>query len=462
MPALRMKTKPVPGCVSEGNLLGICRESSKICKMKRTVTLQSNGTLVELTGACQNGHSEVAELAKETAPSESFLETCDGKDDLNFQRRLFPDGDLFSANIMDSSCPVNIEGLPSLSLCAKCMSDASEESGNCDCQSRNPSPPQSSDETGQNICHMTAAALASDEAGGLDEIIRNGLIQEFGFSEPNLIFDVMESCFMFSSIDEQANTSTLQDKGSSKELSTNSDASWFHRVTHQAKPSNQAHISSGPLDSEETDSFDSQLFIRNFLDLSETSSLPALLPKEACKQKRITLVLDLDETLIHSTTQPCEDADFTFKIFYNMGEHTVYVRKRPFLMTFLERVSEMFEIVIFTASESVYAKQLLDILDPEGKFFSRSVYRDSCTVINGNYTKDLTILGVDLSRCAIVDNCPQVFQLQVSNGIPIKSWFDDPLDHALMSLLPFLETLANAEDVRPVIAKKFGSQGGVS
>lgn len=114
------------------------------------------------------------------------------------------------------------------------------------------------------------------------------------------------------------------------------------------------------------------------------------------------------ETLIHSTTQPCEDADFTFKIFFNMGEHTVYVRKRPFLKTFLERVSEMFEIVIFTASESVYAGQLLDILDPEGKFFSRRVYRDSCIVINGNYTKDLTILGVDLAKCAIVDNCPQV------------------------------------------------------
>lgn len=91
-----------------------------------------------------------------------------------------------------------------------------------------------------------------------------------------------------------------------------------------------------------------------------------------------------------------------------MEEHTVYVRKRPFLKSFLERVSEMFEIVIFTASESVYAGQLLDILDPEGKFFSRRVYRDSCIIINGNYTKDLTILGVDLAKCAIVDNCPQV------------------------------------------------------
>lgn len=52
----------------------------------------------------------------------------------------------------------------------------------------------------------------------------------------------------------------------------------------------------------------------------------------------------------------------------------------------------------------------------------------------------------------------QVFQLQVSNGIPIKSWFDDPSDRALMSLIPFLETLADVEDVRPIITEKFGTK----
>ncbi|GJZ50390.1 HAD-like domain protein [Tanacetum coccineum] len=52
----------------------------------------------------------------------------------------------------------------------------------------------------------------------------------------------------------------------------------------------------------------------------------------------------------------------------------------------------------------------------------------------------------------------QVFRLQVNNGIPIKSWFSDPSDCALISLLPFLETLADAEDVRPIIAKRFGNK----
>lgn len=49
----------------------------------------------------------------------------------------------------------------------------------------------------------------------------------------------------------------------------------------------------------------------------------------------------------------------------------------------------------------------------------------------------------------------QVFRLQVNNGIPIQSWFDDQSDSALISLLPFLEILAEANDVRPIIANRF-------
>lgn len=52
----------------------------------------------------------------------------------------------------------------------------------------------------------------------------------------------------------------------------------------------------------------------------------------------------------------------------------------------------------------------------------------------------------------------QVFRLQVNNGIPIKSWIDDPWDSALLSLLPFLETLVDVDDVRPIIAQRFGNK----
>lgn len=96
-----------------------------------------------------------------------------------------------------------------------------------------------------------------------------------------------------------------------------------------------------------------------------------------------------------------------------MKEHMVYVKQRPYLHTFLERVAEMFEVVIFTASQSIYAEQLLDILDPYRKFISRRVYRESCIFTDGSYTKDLTVLGVDLAKVAIIDNTPQVYPLAI-------------------------------------------------
>ncbi|KAJ0449057.1 putative protein-serine/threonine phosphatase [Helianthus annuus] len=201
------------------------------------------------------------------------------------------------------------------------------------------------------------------------------------------------------------------------------------------------------------DGYSEPMFIRNLIDLSEIST-----SSHHSRTKSITLALDLDETLVHSSLEHCDDADFTFSVFSSLKEHTVYVKQRPYLRTFLEKVSEMFHIVIFTASQSIYAKKLLDILDPDGTIISRRAYRDSCIFADGSYTKDLTVLGVDLAKIVIIDNSPQVFRLQVNNGIPIKSWFDDPSDCALISLLPFLESLVDAQDVRPIIAKRFGVQ----
>ncbi|KAL6615629.1 hypothetical protein ACP70R_037899 [Stipagrostis hirtigluma subsp. patula] len=204
----------------------------------------------------------------------------------------------------------------------------------------------------------------------------------------------------------------------------------------------------------ETEYLDQKLLSRDLPDLMDLDSTSRL-RKSPVRTKYVTLVLDLDETLVHSTLDHCDNADFTLEVFFNMKNHTVYVRKRPHLKMFLEKVAQMFEIVIFTASQRIYAEQLIDRLDPDGKLISRRMYRESCTFSDGCYTKDLTILGVDLARVAIIDNTPQVFQLQVDNGIPIKSWFDDPSDEELVELLPFLESLVDAEDVRPIISKTF-------
>lgn len=92
-----------------------------------------------------------------------------------------------------------------------------------------------------------------------------------------------------------------------------------------------------------------------------------------------------------------------------MEVQTVFVRQRPYLHMFLEAVASMFDVVIFTAGQSIYAGQLLDILDPNQTLIGQRVYRDSCVFADGEYLKDLTILGRDLARIAIVDNTPQVY-----------------------------------------------------
>jgi CTD small phosphatase-like protein 2 len=78
--------------------------------------------------------------------------------------------------------------------------------------------------------------------------------------------------------------------------------------------------------------------------------------------------LDLDETLVHCSTSHLDDADITFPIEFNGQTYEVSGRLRPHWLPFLERASEMFEVVVFTASQRVYADRLLNILDPKRQF----------------------------------------------------------------------------------------------
>jgi RNA polymerase II subunit A small phosphatase-like protein len=114
-----------------------------------------------------------------------------------------------------------------------------------------------------------------------------------------------------------------------------------------------------------------------------------------------TLVLDLDETLIHSSFTEVE-ADILLNIEVNNQKFKVFVLKRPGVEEFLEKCYELFEVVVFTASLSSYADPLLDLLDPKKKISFR-LFRESCSFNNGFYVKDLTRLGRDLKNVVIVD-----------------------------------------------------------
>lgn len=83
----------------------------------------------------------------------------------------------------------------------------------------------------------------------------------------------------------------------------------------------------------------------------------------------------------------------------------VYVSSRPGLKIFLKHVSDLFEVVIYTASMKEYADPLLDIIDPHG-FITKRFFRQHCTFHNGIYVKDLRKLGRDMKNIFIIDNSP--------------------------------------------------------
>ncbi|TRY96073.1 hypothetical protein DNTS_017232 [Danionella cerebrum] len=182
-----------------------------------------------------------------------------------------------------------------------------------------------------------------------------------------------------------------------------------------------------------------------------------LLPQTKSKDVgKICVVIDLDETLVHSSFKPVNNADFIIPVEIDGTVHQscyltgwlasqlmaqssrrlfVYVLKRPHVDEFLKRMGELFECVLFTASLAKYADPVSDLLDKWGAFRSR-LFRESCVFHRGNYVKDLSRLGRDL------------------NKVPVASWFDDMSDTELLDLIPFFERLSKVENVYTVLKQQ--------
>ncbi|KAK8075210.1 phosphatase PSR2 [Apiospora hydei] len=175
-------------------------------------------------------------------------------------------------------------------------------------------------------------------------------------------------------------------------------------------------------------------------------------PIEPHMKGRKCLVLDLDETLVHSSFKILHQADFTIPVEIEGNYHNVYVIKRPGVDQFMKRVGELYEVVVFTASVSKYGDPLLDQLDIH-KVVHHRLFRESCYNHQGNYVKDLSQVGRDLKDTIIIDNSPTSYIFHPQHAVPISSWFSDAHDNELLDLIPVLEDLAgsNVQDVSLVL-----------
>lgn len=103
-------------------------------------------------------------------------------------------------------------------------------------------------------------------------------------------------------------------------------------------------------------------------------------------------MLDLDETLVHFVAK-----EKKFKL-------------RPGCIQFLKDMSNIFEVVIFTAAAQDYADFILNYIEKDNNFMDHRLYRQHCQYEQGVYVKDLSRLGRDLKKTIIVDNIRDNFE----------------------------------------------------
>ena len=161
-----------------------------------------------------------------------------------------------------------------------------------------------------------------------------------------------------------------------------------------------------------------------------------------------TLILDLDETLINSCLlEDGPDLILTPKVGSDIK---IMIKVRPYVQQFLNIMKEHFEILVFTASSELYAKTVVQALDPNEEYISHILHRDFCLETNrGIRIKDLRIIkNRNMKDMIIVDNFVPAFSFQLENGVPILEWRGDRKDQELMHIAKYLIGAKTCDDFR--------------
>ena len=207
------------------------------------------------------------------------------------------------------------------------------------------------------------------------------------------------------------------------------------------------------------------------------------------KPDKKILLIDLDETLIHSDfsleylndkkvkydtiikfKETESDFEENYEDYYDMRrkklkhelfneekEYKVGVFIRKGAKEFLTEVCKYFIVGIFTASVKEYADAVIDYLDPDKSLIKFRLYRNNCINLNDKiFVKDLRIIrGVDIKDIILLDNSIYSFSAQICNGILVNSFFNDKNDIELYNVLNYLLSfLVKADDIR-VINEQF-------
>ena len=143
--------------------------------------------------------------------------------------------------------------------------------------------------------------------------------------------------------------------------------------------------------------------------------------------RKLSLVVDLDQTIIHAAVDPTirewmddkenpnHDAVRDVRAFQLIDDGPAmrgcwyYIKLRPGLMDFLESVSQIYEMHIYTMGTRQYAQQIANIVDPERKYFGeRILSRDeSGSMVAKNLER---LFPVDTKMVVIIDDRGDVWK----------------------------------------------------
>lgn len=121
------------------------------------------------------------------------------------------------------------------------------------------------------------------------------------------------------------------------------------------------------------------------------------------------LILDLDETLIHTTYSPLVGLDAVSQKGY------YYLYERPYLKDFLESVCEHYALAIWSASKADYVRWIIQSTVLKDYTFQFIRTRKHCKYKEGKsgtpeYLKDLRVLDPTYSEVIMLDDTPKMVQ----------------------------------------------------
>uniref|UniRef100_A0A915D1Z3 RNA polymerase II subunit A C-terminal domain phosphatase n=2 Tax=Ditylenchus dipsaci TaxID=166011 RepID=A0A915D1Z3_9BILA len=130
------------------------------------------------------------------------------------------------------------------------------------------------------------------------------------------------------------------------------------------------------------------------------------------KGRKLALMVDLDQTLIHTANRPPKPAEYSpSTVGYRIYNSVYYTKIRPHAREFLDRVSSFYEMHIVTFGQRQYAHKIADILDPEGKYFQKRILSRDELISSVHKTRNLKALfPVGDEMLVMIDDRPDVWQ----------------------------------------------------